>query len=37
MTVTMLIENTLRSAERAFQAAGEVAFQPWEAPTVKSP
>jgi len=37
MTVTMLIENTLRSAERSFQAAGEVAFQAWEAPTVKSP
>ena len=33
MTVTMLIENTLRSAERAFQAAGVAAFQPWEAAT----
>ena len=37
MTVTMLIENTLRSAERAFQATGEVAFQAWEAPTAKMP
>lgn len=37
MTVTMLIENTLRSAERAFKAADEVAFQAWEAPTVQSP
>ncbi|MDO9480420.1 MAG: bifunctional methylenetetrahydrofolate dehydrogenase/methenyltetrahydrofolate cyclohydrolase FolD [Hydrogenophaga sp.] len=37
MTVTMLIENTLRSAERAFKAAGEDEFQEWEAPTVKSP
>ena len=37
MTVTMLIENTLRSAERAFKTAGEAAFQAWEAPTVKSP
>lgn len=36
MTVTMLIENTLRSAERAFKAADEVAFQAWEAPTVQS-
>lgn len=37
MTVTMLIENTLRSAERAFKAADEVAFQAWEVPTVQSP
>lgn len=37
MTVTMLIENTLRSAERAFKADGEDEFQEWEAPTVKSP
>jgi methylenetetrahydrofolate dehydrogenase (NADP+)/methenyltetrahydrofolate cyclohydrolase len=37
MTVTMLIENTLRSAERAFKAAGEDEFQDWEAPVVKSP
>jgi len=37
MTVTMLIENTLRSAERAFKAAGEDEFQEWEAPIVKSP
>jgi methylenetetrahydrofolate dehydrogenase (NADP+)/methenyltetrahydrofolate cyclohydrolase len=37
MTVTMLIENTLRSAERAFRTADEAAFEPWEAPTVKSP
>ena len=37
MTVTMLIENTLRSAERAFKAAGEDGFQDWEAPVVKSP
>ena len=36
MTVTMLIENTLRSAERAFKAADELAFQAWEAPTMKS-
>jgi len=37
MTVTMLIENTLRSAERAFKAADEDEFQEWEAPIVKSP
>jgi methylenetetrahydrofolate dehydrogenase (NADP+)/methenyltetrahydrofolate cyclohydrolase len=37
MTVTMLIENTLRSAERAFKAADEDEFQEWEAPTVRSP
>lgn len=37
MTVTMLIENTLRSAERAFKAADEDEFQDWEAPVVKSP
>ena len=37
MTVTMLIENPLRSAARAFKTAGEAAFQAWEAPTVKSP
>jgi phosphoribosylformylglycinamidine synthase len=37
MTVTMLIENTLRSAERTFKAADEDEFQDWEAPVVKSP
>lgn len=37
MTVTMLIENTLRSAERAFKAADEDVFQDWKAPVVKSP
>ena len=37
MTVTMLIENTLRSAERAFKAGDSDEFQDWEAPTVKSP
>ncbi len=37
MTVTMLIENTLRSAERAFKAADEDEFQDWEAPVMKSP
>lgn len=37
MTVTMLIENTLRSAERAFKAGTEDEFQDWDAPTVKSP
>jgi len=37
MTVTMLIENTLRSAERAFKAVDSDEFQDWEAPTVRSP
>jgi len=37
MTVTMLIENTLRSAERVFKSAEEDEFQEWEAPIVKSP
>lgn len=37
MTVTMLIENTLRSAERAFKAAGIDEFQEWDAPVVRSP
>ena len=37
MTVTMLIENTRRSAERAFKAGDSDEFQDWEAPTVKSP
>ena len=37
MTVTMLIENTLRSAERAFKVNGEDEFQAWDAPTMKSP
>jgi len=37
MTVTMLIENTLRSAERVFKGADEDDFQEWEAPTVRSP
>lgn len=37
MTVTMLIENTLRSAERAFKPEDEDEFQDWEAPVVKSP
>ena len=37
MTVTMLIENTLRSAERAFKAGDSDEFQDWEAPTLKSP
>lgn len=37
MTVTMLIENTLRSAERAFKAADVDEFQDWDAPIVKSP
>ena len=36
MTVTMLIENTLRSAERQFKAVDSEEFQDWEAPTVKS-
>ena len=37
MTVTMLIENTLRSAERAFKADEDAEFQEWEAPTLRSP
>lgn len=37
MTVTMLIENTLRSAERAFKDTREAEFQDWEAPIMKSP
>ncbi len=37
MTVTMLIENTLRSAERAFKPADEAEFEEWEAPLSISP
>jgi methylenetetrahydrofolate dehydrogenase (NADP+)/methenyltetrahydrofolate cyclohydrolase len=37
MTVTMLIENTLRSAERAFKPADAAEFQEWEAPIMVSP
>jgi methylenetetrahydrofolate dehydrogenase (NADP+)/methenyltetrahydrofolate cyclohydrolase len=33
MTVTMLIENTLRSTERAHHLRGQNDFQEWEAPT----
>jgi hypothetical protein len=36
MTVTMLIENTLRSAERRLSAAGEQEFQEWEAPLLRA-
>lgn len=37
MTVTMLIENTLRSAERALHLRNENDYQEWEAPLMKSP
>ncbi|MDD3329600.1 MAG: hypothetical protein PHW25_21185, partial [Zoogloea sp.] len=33
MTVTMLIENTLRSAERALRLRQADDYQEWEAPT----
>jgi len=36
MTVTMLIENTLRSAERAQHLRSEKDYQEWEAPTLKT-
>jgi methylenetetrahydrofolate dehydrogenase (NADP+)/methenyltetrahydrofolate cyclohydrolase len=36
MTVTMLIENTLRSAERAHHLRKDDDYQDWEAPAVKS-
>ena len=36
MTVTMLIENTLRSAERALRMRQADDFQDWEAPTLKN-
>jgi methylenetetrahydrofolate dehydrogenase (NADP+)/methenyltetrahydrofolate cyclohydrolase len=36
MTVTMLIENTLRSAERALRMRQADDFQEWEAPTLKN-
>jgi methylenetetrahydrofolate dehydrogenase (NADP+)/methenyltetrahydrofolate cyclohydrolase len=35
MTVTMLIENTLRSAERALRMRQADDFQEWEAPVLK--
>jgi len=35
MTVTMLIENTLRSAERALHLRKEDDYQDWEAPQLK--
>ncbi len=35
MTVTMLIENTLRSAERAMRLRGCDDYQDWEAPVLK--
>ncbi|MBS0357327.1 MAG: bifunctional methylenetetrahydrofolate dehydrogenase/methenyltetrahydrofolate cyclohydrolase, partial [Proteobacteria bacterium] len=35
MTVTMLIENTLRSAERALRMRQADDFQEWEAPMLK--
>jgi hypothetical protein len=35
MTVTMLIENTLRSAERALHVRGSDDYQDWEAPVLK--
>lgn len=35
MTVTMLIENTLRSAERALHLRKENDYQEWEAPLLK--
>ncbi|PKO81336.1 MAG: bifunctional methylenetetrahydrofolate dehydrogenase/methenyltetrahydrofolate cyclohydrolase, partial [Betaproteobacteria bacterium HGW-Betaproteobacteria-13] len=36
MTVTMLIENTLRSAERSLQATPADDYQDWEAPVLKA-
>lgn len=36
MTVTMLIENTLRSAERALHLRKEDDYQEWEAPVLKT-
>ncbi len=36
MTVTMLIENTLRSAERALHLRKEDDYQEWEAPHLKT-
>jgi methylenetetrahydrofolate dehydrogenase (NADP+)/methenyltetrahydrofolate cyclohydrolase len=36
MTVTMLIENTLSSAERLLNANGAKQFQDWEAPLLRS-
>ncbi|MBS0371163.1 MAG: bifunctional methylenetetrahydrofolate dehydrogenase/methenyltetrahydrofolate cyclohydrolase, partial [Proteobacteria bacterium] len=36
MTVTMLIENTLRSAERALRMRQADDFQEWEAPILKN-
>jgi methylenetetrahydrofolate dehydrogenase (NADP+)/methenyltetrahydrofolate cyclohydrolase len=36
MTVTMLIENTLRSAERALHLRKEDDYQEWEAPLLKT-
>ena len=35
MTVTMLIENTLRSAERALHVRDSDDYQDWEAPVLK--
>ncbi|KAB2963126.1 MAG: bifunctional methylenetetrahydrofolate dehydrogenase/methenyltetrahydrofolate cyclohydrolase, partial [Zoogloea sp.] len=35
MTVTMLIENTLRSAERALSMRQTDDYQEWEAPLLK--
>jgi len=35
MTVTMLIENTLRSAERALRMRQTDDYQDWEAPVLK--
>ena len=35
MTVTMLIENTLRSAERSLQATPADDYQDWEAPVLR--
>jgi methylenetetrahydrofolate dehydrogenase (NADP+)/methenyltetrahydrofolate cyclohydrolase len=36
MTVTMLIENTLRSAERSLHLRKEDDYQDWEAPQIKT-
>jgi methylenetetrahydrofolate dehydrogenase (NADP+)/methenyltetrahydrofolate cyclohydrolase len=36
MTVTMLIENTLRSAERSLQGVPAEDYQDWEAPVLKA-
>jgi len=36
MTVTMLIENTLRSAERSLQGTPADDYQEWEAPVLKT-